>query len=39
MEVVVYTIGLGRRGNPSNPDQLWGGYWMQFDKETLRAIA
>lgn len=39
MGVVVHTIGLGRRSNPSDPDQLWGGYWMQFDEETLRAIA
>lgn len=39
MGVVVHTIGLGRRNNPSDPDQYWGGYWMQFDEETLRAIA
>ncbi|ADD29384.1 VWA domain-containing protein [Meiothermus ruber] len=39
MGVVVHTIGLGRRSNPGDPDQYWGGYWMQFDEETLRAIA
>ncbi len=39
MGVVVHTIGLGRRSNPDDPDQYWGGYWMQFDEETLRAIA
>ncbi|GIW38754.1 MAG: membrane protein [Meiothermus sp.] len=39
MGVVVHTIGLGRRSNPDDPDQQWGGYWMQFDEETLRAIA
>jgi Ca-activated chloride channel family protein len=39
MGVVVHTIGLGRRSNPNDPDQQWGGYWMQFDEETLRAIA
>ncbi|WP_337871445.1 VWA domain-containing protein [Meiothermus sp.] len=39
MGVLVHTIGLGRRSNPSDPDQQWGGYWMQFDEETLRAIA
>lgn len=37
--VMVHTIGLGRRSNPNDPDQQWGGYWMQFDEETLRAIA
>ncbi|RIH87691.1 cobaltochelatase subunit [Meiothermus luteus] len=44
MGVVVHTIGLGRRGEPSAPPSSgewwgWGGYWMQFDEETLRAIA
>lgn len=39
MGVVVHTIGLGRRSNPGDPDQQWGGFWMQFDEETLRAIA
>lgn len=39
MGVVVHTIGLGRRSSPNNPDPQWGGYWMQFDEETLRAIA
>lgn len=39
MGVVVHTIGLGRRSNPGDTDQQWGGYWMQFDEETLRAIA
>ncbi len=39
MGVVVHTIGLGRRSNPNDPDPQWGGYWMQFDEETLRAIA
>jgi Ca-activated chloride channel family protein len=39
MGVVVHTIGLGRRSNPSDPDQQWGGFWMQFDEETLRSIA
>lgn len=39
MGVVVHTIGLGRRSNPNDPDPQWGSYWMQFDEETLRAIA
>lgn len=39
MGVVVHTIGLGRRSNPGDPDQQWGGFWMQFDEETLRSIA
>ncbi|MCS7193312.1 MAG: VWA domain-containing protein [Meiothermus sp.] len=42
MGVVVHTIGLGRRGEsgpPPNSNEWWGGYWMQFDEETLRAIA
>jgi Ca-activated chloride channel family protein len=39
MGVVVHTIGLGRRSNPGDPDQQWGGFWIQFDEETLRAIA
>lgn len=39
MGVVVHTIGLGRRISSSSPDMQWGGYWMQFDEETLRAIA
>ncbi|MCX7784211.1 MAG: VWA domain-containing protein [Meiothermus sp.] len=39
MGVVVHTIGLGRRSNPNDPDQQWGGFWMQFDEETLRSIA
>ncbi|MCX7600718.1 MAG: VWA domain-containing protein [Meiothermus sp.] len=39
MGVVVHTIGLGRRSNPNDPDALGGGFWMQFDEETLRAIA
>ncbi|GIW34391.1 VWA domain-containing protein [Meiothermus sp.] len=39
MGIVVHTIGLGRRSNPGDPDQQWGGFWMQFDEETLRSIA
>jgi Ca-activated chloride channel family protein len=39
MGVVVHTIGLGRRSNAGDTDQQWGGYWMRFDEETLRAIA
>ncbi|WP_233498291.1 VWA domain-containing protein [Meiothermus sp. QL-1] len=43
MGVTVHTIGLGRRGDPNAPpsgsEWGWGGYWMQFDEETLRAIA
>ncbi len=40
MGVVVHTIGLGRRDGSSQADAFGGwGYWMQFDEETLRAIA
>ncbi|WP_299426190.1 VWA domain-containing protein [uncultured Meiothermus sp.] len=39
MGVTVHTIGLGRRVHNNEPDLLWGGFWMQFDEETLRSIA
>lgn len=41
MGVVVHTIGLGQRTplNSSEPDMQFGGFWMQFDEETLRSIA
>jgi len=39
MGVVVHTIGLGRRSDSSDASAQWGGFWMQFDEETLRAIA